>query len=433
MTFPCFRHIGRISLALVIAFGLFLPRAFAAGEADFSLSPSTNAPSVGQFFTVKVMLSVGEPVDTIRLYMDYPVGVLGAVAVSPGASLPSVSPGNSIDNAGGHVSFGSFTLGSPASGNILASVITFKVLKAGSGNITLRANSLVLSDGNNLYSGGSVSVPFDTKGTKDEIPQVPPVTGETPVQRPGEIITSSRGTVAVFSSSHPDEDRWYASREILFSWSISGEKPQEFWMKFDEIPETDPGAIASRDSHSPDLPNVTYQAPHDGVWYLHARAVYSGGYLSGVIHIPVRIDSTAPASVFVDVDRTRAIAGESVMANFGARENVSGVTYAVSMNGGEYADAVSPYEIKNIPIGDMLFAVRATDGAGNTAYANIRIRAYDPNAPFVKIFSLGKTFLEKPQNVLIFTLLSAAILLVFCGILFLFARALRKRKKVTLF
>ncbi len=433
MTFPCFRHIGQTSLALLLACSFLLPRAYAAGEADFSLLPSTNTPSVGQFFTVKVMLSVTEPVDTIRLYMDYPAGVLGAVAVSPGANLPSVSPGNGINNAKGSLSFGSFTLGGPVSGNILAALVTFKTLKSGSGNITLRSNSLALTDGNNLYSGGSVSVPFDTKGDAGVPVITPPGTPQTGGGEGGGVISSSHGTVTVFSSSHPDQDIWYSARDILFSWSISGEKPQEFWMKFDEIPQTDPAASTARDSYSPDLPSVTYSAKNDGVWYLHARAVYKGGDASDVIHIPVKIDSTAPQSLFVDVDRTRAIAGESVTVNFGARENVSGITYAVSINGGDYTDAVSPYEIKNIPIGDMLFAVRATDGAGNTAFANTRLRAYDPNAPFVKLFTLGKSFLEKPRNVLIFTVLLAAILVVFCGILFMFARALRKRKKVTMF
>jgi hypothetical protein len=430
MTSPCFRLIGRTSLALFLAFSFSIPHVRAAGEADFFLTPNKSAVSPGEFFTIKVTLSASAPIDTIRLNATYPPDLFQGVVVQNGSALPSISPGNGINNTNGNLSFGAFTLGDPASGSALVATMTFKSLKAGEGAISLTSSSLALRDGDNLYSGGGVSVPIDSILP----PSVPGgAVTEPPKENDGGVITTPKGTVHIFSSSRPDPERWYSSRDVVFSWTTDGEKPQEFWFVFDQNPQTDPAALSSRDSHSPDQPSVTYTADADGVWYLHARAVYTGGYSSDVSHIPVKIDTEAPQSLAVDADRTKVIAGDDVTVSFGATENLSGVIYAVSENGSEYVPAKSPYVIKNIPLGDMLFAVRATDGAGNTSYANVRIRAYDPNSPFLQLYSFGRSFFSEPKNILIFTLILASGIVVFCGILFLFARAWRKRKNVQRF
>lgn len=121
----------------------------AAGNAIFSLSSSNETVTVGSAFTVAVNLNTnGEAIDTARLVVNYPAGLLRVSNFTLDGILPStVNGANSINNTAGVLSEGGYTVGAPFNGSGYFGTITFQALVAGTANITFGANNRLIANG----------------------------------------------------------------------------------------------------------------------------------------------------------------------------------------------------------------------------------------------------------------------------------------------
>lgn len=107
--------------------------------------------------------------------------------------------------------------------------------------------------------------------------------------------TTAPSLGAIGSSSHPVAANWYASRDIVASWSAAndgtGSGVAGYSVVLDQNATTDPATTITQTG-------TTYSAtlPADGVWYLHVRAVDHRGNWSTTQHRAFRADTTPPVT-----------------------------------------------------------------------------------------------------------------------------------------
>lgn len=155
---------GVFVLGLAVALSAFAgtPVAHASGTATFGLSSSSASPAVGSTFTVSVWVNpLGESLDTVRANLSYPPAILEGERFDLGTQFTSLSPGYSINNAAGTMSFGAFrSSGLVTTSGVLATV-SFRVLAAGSATVSIGSDSKLIADGAEKVSAsgfGSVTV-----------------------------------------------------------------------------------------------------------------------------------------------------------------------------------------------------------------------------------------------------------------------------------
>lgn len=385
----------------------------AAQPASFSLSTQNLSVATGQYFSVAVGLDPGEAaVDTVRLHVNFDPTLLQAQTVSLGSTMTQTSPGSAIDNVAGSINWGGFTFGTPLTVKGTVMTLNFKALRTGTGAITLNSSSLALQDGENFSNGAtstttvSVVANADSGGTTSS--------GEVP-----SVVVVDGLTLTVTSATHPDKNAWYKSRDVQVTWAMQGGSPREFLTMFDLSPDTDPSQSDLTRVIDGSVRDMLLTLGSDGLWYFHIKMISATGAVSSTVHFPLHIDSTPPSSLSIDPDTRQLLAGEPVSLAFGAIDDLSGVAdYAISINGGEYLPATSPYQFKNTVAGDILFGVRATDNAGNETFASTRLRVYDEDSLFASLIRAK----EVAVRGLKFTLWIAVGLLIIsaltCGILF---------------
>jgi len=95
------------------------------------------------------------------------------------------------------------------------------------------------------------------------------------------------GSVNVSSSSHPDQNTWYASKDVVLAWN----KPDgvtDFSYAFD----TNPATIPDNSTEGADTSHTFTNSP-DGTSYFHIKAKNDIGW-GDTTHFKVNIDSTSP-------------------------------------------------------------------------------------------------------------------------------------------
>ncbi|MEI6511545.1 MAG: cohesin domain-containing protein [Candidatus Uhrbacteria bacterium] len=141
---------GVFVLGLAIALSSFanVPLARAAGASTFWLSSSSAAPAVGSTFTVTIAVNPnGESLDTARANLSYPPTILEGERFDLGAQFTSLSPGYSINNAAGTMSFGAFRSSGLVTASGTMATVTFRVLAPGAATIAIGSDSKLINDG----------------------------------------------------------------------------------------------------------------------------------------------------------------------------------------------------------------------------------------------------------------------------------------------
>jgi len=149
------QKVGVFVLGLAIALSTFsnAPVASAAGAATFWLSSSSASPAVGSTFTVTITVNPnGESLDTARANLSYPASVLEAQRFDIGTQFTSLSPGYSINNAAGTMSFGAFRSSGRVTSSGTMATVTFLVLAPGSATIAMASDSKLINDGDEKVS-----------------------------------------------------------------------------------------------------------------------------------------------------------------------------------------------------------------------------------------------------------------------------------------
>ncbi len=151
-----------LGLAIAVSSFANVPVARAAGAATFGLSSSSASPAMGNTFEVSVWVNpLGESLDTARANLSFPASVLEAQRFDLGTQFTSLSPGYSINNAAGTVSFGAFRSNGRVTASGMLATVTFRVVAAGSATISVASDSKLINNGEEKVSSsgfGSVTV-----------------------------------------------------------------------------------------------------------------------------------------------------------------------------------------------------------------------------------------------------------------------------------
>ncbi len=339
-------------LAILIGSLLLPTPSWALGGAVFAPGVSTAAATVGERFSVDILLDPhGEKIDTARALVTFPPDLIRVDSVTLGTLLSRQSPGNSFDNAAGTISEGGFLLGSSVQSGGTFATITFNPLKAGTAKISIGGSSKLIANG-------------EEKGTG--------AYGEETVTI-SETSVDVGPAIALSSLSHPSQDAWYKSNAFVADWSGPDKQTVTGWLTaFDQSPTTDP-----TEKLSAKILTKTVDKISDGTWYFHLKGVLAGATYTKTAHYRVQVDATPPNVIAPTTARIRYLEGESALLTFGTTDETSGIDhYEVSMDNGAYEPATSPMVLKELKVGDAFVQVKAIDRAGNATFGKTGFRVY---------------------------------------------------------
>lgn len=306
--------------------------------ANFSLSGTTNNLKVGQNFSVQVKVTAQEAIDTARIVLNFPSNLVQAQAVVLNGPLGSASPGNSINNTGGQLSWGGFSVDNPLTGTANFARVTFRALAPGQGSLMVASNSRLIANGEEKNNfGGIITLALNI------IPA-----------SPGETDLGSKD-VELTSPTHPDQNSWYNLSEVKFQWQVKGDT-KSVSIAFDQN-ETTESETETKDTEK------TYSKIKDGIWYFHLKVAFADGR-EVLRHYRVQIDTQPPKlfEPYLEIDENKKLT-----LQFATTDDLSGVgTYLLQTNGGSFVKVTSPHILQGLAKGENNLIVRASDAAGNS-------------------------------------------------------------------
>jgi len=104
------------------------------------------------------------------------------------------------------------------------------------------------------------------------------------------------GTFSISSSSHPDQNKWYAENTPSFTWTISPDDTPgltKYSYQLDQGSSTIPD-----DTIEGTNTTYTYAPLADGIHYFHIKAMDAAGNWSNASHYKIQIDTKSPSDTF---------------------------------------------------------------------------------------------------------------------------------------
>jgi hypothetical protein len=306
------------------------------------------AVHVGETFQVQAVASRAKDLDLVRLYGAFPSNLLNLLAQAPGDVLDQSLPNSGF--GAGRFAFGGFSLSKRLDGQGVLATWTFKALQVGSATVALADTSRVLSAGMELGSRfGSAEI---------QIVELP-------------VSTQVIDKVVVLSTTHPQEDSWYPTREVNVAWELpEGSKVVRQYLGIDRSPAGKAEAPVASSSRS-----FAATLPEDGIWYAHVTVELANGHrLQGSVRL--QVDAGDPTPFVVSVDQTDVPNTVPNAAHFSTRDNASGVlTYEVFLDGSlATTTRFSSWALPTLPPGIHTVRVVAKDLAGNIQEAEATYR-----------------------------------------------------------
>jgi hypothetical protein len=396
------------SVGLALLFSVGLAKSARAAGASLYLAPSEGTFFVGSTFDVSVFVNTGgNDVNAVQVDLKFDPTKLQVASPTAGRSVISIWIAQpTYSNTEGTISFkgGIPTPGINTSAG-LVSTITFRAIAPGTTTISFLDSCQVL-----LNDGKGTNI-LNSKGRGVYNLIIPPPEGPK-----------------VFSSTHPDQNKWYKNNNPTFSWEKE-EGVTEFSYSFDQDVTGNPDNIPEGDHTS-----VSYSDVKDGIWYFHVKAKKDSTW-GGTSHFSVQIDSTPPAGFTPIVEGGTKTSEKQPLISFLTTDALSGIdhyeikTIDVTREKEEratgfFVEASSPYRLPRLDIGRYLIIVRAFDIAGNFQEGTVKIQ----------IFPEGIFFTEKGIHykdiiipwILVFLVIFVLLLLVMVLITLFW----RKRKKI---
>ena len=359
---------SKIFLQLILLFFIFifefliLTTCVNADGATLYLFPSTGYYDIGSNFSIQVRInSGGELINAAEGSLTFNPKELNVISISKSGSIFSLWTKEPVfSNSTGTIEFGGGTPTnfSGVAGNII--IITFEAKKNIITNVGFVSGAVLAADkkGTNVLSkmdGGSYTL------------------------RPLVDIPAGKGIVTtpiIYSSTHPDYDKWYSNNDPEFNWVLSSDITGVSFL-LDENPTANPGSISDGSIESKRFEDV-----EDGVWYFHIRFKDQYGW-GEIIHRKVLIDTEPPESFKVTSDNGGDPTNPSPVLNFNTTDSLSGVEdYEIEIDG-KSSFIVTPdflensvYKIPPQKPGEHTIIIRAFDAARNerTATTSITIK-----------------------------------------------------------
>jgi len=331
--------------ALFSAQLFFSSESFAAG-ASLYLSPSSKSYQIGQNFTVTVFVSSAEQaMNGAQGTISFPADKLSVTSVSKSGSVVSLwTQEPSFSNSAGTINFEGIVLNPGFTGSAGKMIsINFKTKAAGGAVVSFSSGSILANDG----KGTSILAGFGNARFNIEsgIPAPAPPISTTPV-------SSAKTSPApmIYSSTHPDPNKWYNNKDPKFSWSVTqGIIGVSFLIN--DKPSSNPGSVSDGL-----ISEKQFEDIGDGFGYFHLRFKNARGW-GAISHFKFNID-------------TKEILKEGLKIKFSVSDNLSGVShFEVKIDNDEtiiFSDnELRIYDLPILDPGKHTIAVKVFDNAGN--------------------------------------------------------------------
>ncbi len=316
--------------------------ALAAGNAMLSIGPATRNVAVGQSFSLTLQIAAnGENIDTARAQIQFPANLLRANNFALSSALPSTSPGNTIDNTNGVISWGGFSTGATINNTATLGTVSFTALGPGTATVQLGGGSRLISNGQEKINLGAL-------GSSTII-----IGGVTPT--PGGPVVEDQ--IVITSPTHPNQEQWYNFSEATITWRPTIDIERYFW-DFSPSPDTDPARELSSTTTEKRFTRLA-----EGINYFHLKGQLPDGSSTQIFQYLIRTDTSNPRPFepYLEVDEDNAL-----ILRFATIDEVSGIDrYEVQINNQPFAISTSPLILEGLVIGENLVTIRAFDKAGN--------------------------------------------------------------------
>ncbi len=359
---------------------LGLPITRAAG-ATVVFGPSNLSMTPGGQTSMTIMISSDVPVSSLDITVAFPASLVSVVkADTSGSDYPVVLFQPKVDNGAGTVHFVQTALSGVPNGKV--GTITFQAKGTGDGSLVVKSAKVVSADGKgtNVYSGasgGSIHVQNAPQSTPQSTP--PPSQTFRPVATTAPTISSS---------THPDQDTWYASRDVDVSWSGGADGYNVVFDQSSATQLTEKVTQTSTKAHTTLADN--------GVWFVHVRAKGSSGW-SATSHFRLQVDTMVPVE-FTPLVSPEGKVDVLPQISFKTTDATSGIDrYEIKVGDADWVSATSPYQVPKINAGSYAVKVKAYDKAGNTTIGETQFTLVGPDAPVItkpsnkSLFMLGET------------------------------------------
>lgn len=406
-------NLGRL-LKLTLAVCLFLS-ATPALAAEVAVSPSTGSYAVGQSFTVTIQTNPqGKSVNAVEAKLSFDNTKLSVTGVSKTGSVFSLwTTEPTFSNTAGTIDFGG---GSPTPFSVRSNLITvtFRVLAAGSGTVSVSSASVLAADGlgTDVYTGAGNATFTLTAATT----QTPTPTDEEPAPEPEEEDSNAAITFGdpprapeAGSTVFLDPEVWYATKAGLFTWEVPFDV-DVLALDISTSSEYEPKTV-----YDPPIEQLATNEEMliDGIQYLTMQYKNQVGW-GAILHRKLMIDTIPPEKFDVNVR-----AGNSPTAfpllTFEAFDEPSGIErYELTIAGGEPIvitpdEAKLGYMLKNLEDGTYTVTVVAHDFAGNKTESSAAVlitAGWKPPVEVVATTSFWDLFKGKNLVILLLILLN---------------------------
>ncbi len=347
---------------------LFVP--FFVNGSELLITPPSGVFEVGDSVTVRVMLNPDE----------YSVNAAeGEILVPHGLTIEEISTENSVFNIWTEepnlkqeerIIFFSGGRATPVANNSeeLFS-ITFKSSRAEIQRLRIASGAVMVADGtgnnviSNIVSGVYTFVNSPT---------------ETDPQPEYFAPQGAPEKVEINSLTHPDEDVWYSSNELKFSWVLP-EDVVEIKTDLNQQRFTIPSELSETATNS-----KVYKDIVDGVWYFHLQIKNEKGW-SSVSTKKVQIDTTSPERFWIKKSDRQDLTDPNLKFKVEAEDAVSGIENFHVVVGDIYEEVFSgsleKIEVGPLSPGSHTLLIRAQDRAGNIRTESFLVQVDPIKAP----------------------------------------------------
>ena len=324
----------------LVVFGIIFFHQSAQAAIIF-ISPENDTIEQGQTVVVEVRLdSQKEIINAVQVRLTYDPKVLDFVEASKAGSFMTLWPEEpKADTKAGVVTFssgvphGSYVI----NGRIVSLVFRGKDLGTTQINLDSGTSGVYLNDGN---------------GTKTNL-----------TTRSGNLtIQIPTSTLGLTSPTHPDENTWYKSKDIKFTWNANPEAFYAYVFGFD------PAALPD-ERFASHLGEMSYSNTEDGIHYFILREKLPNDQWGALHRFRVQIDSIPPEPITHQLTRD-VVPGKLVLV-FNANDLTSQIArYSINEGGIISNNASSPYILKN-QNQTKAITIQAFDAAGNMTEATV--------------------------------------------------------------
>jgi hypothetical protein len=353
---------------------------FYANAASLYFSPSSGSYDTGSILSLNVYVSSSDQaMNAASGVISFPVNKLEAVSIFRSESIFSLWVQDpSFSNSSGTIDFEGviFNPGfTGTSGKIMT--INFKVKEAGNTNISFSSGSVLANDGKatNILS----------KMDMASFILVAPVKEVKDVEKETNSFVSESLLVApnVYSSTHPDSNKWYNLSNINLYWDVPSE------------------AIGTRTllgKNQESIPTTIYEPPisrreikgvSDGIWYFHSQFKNTAGW-GEVDHFKIQIDTQSPEIFSINFIGGKIIKSPQPKISFKTEDSLSGIDYyeiiiekddpiRVFKEEAEAGDYILPIQSP----GKKNITINAFDKAGNVTSVSDEFTVSPLDAPII--------------------------------------------------